>query len=178
MVVRQTYVTPTALTHWGRVVHIYVSKLTIIGSDNGFSPGRHKAIFWANAEILLIQTKFIEILSEFHAFSLRKVHLKMSPAKWPPFSLGLNVLSSLSDLQPSVWQNSMTSVTITHRHTVYPRNYAHHWNLVVFWSQSIFIHIIQFYFIAIVVMLRLPMWQWSNSEEKGYVNKLISGKNI
>ena len=28
------------LTHWGRVTHICVSKLTIIGSDNGLSPGR------------------------------------------------------------------------------------------------------------------------------------------
>ena len=26
------------LTHWGRVTHIYVGKLTIIGSDNGLSP--------------------------------------------------------------------------------------------------------------------------------------------
>ena len=28
------------LTHWGRVTHICVSKLTIIGSDNGLSPCR------------------------------------------------------------------------------------------------------------------------------------------
>ena len=28
------------LTHWGRATHICVSKLTIIGSDNGLSPGR------------------------------------------------------------------------------------------------------------------------------------------
>ena len=28
------------LTHWSRLTHIYVSKLTIIGSDNGLSPGR------------------------------------------------------------------------------------------------------------------------------------------
>ena len=32
------------LTHWGRVTHICVSELTIIGSDNGLSPGRHQAI--------------------------------------------------------------------------------------------------------------------------------------
>ena len=32
------------LTHWGRVKHICVSKLTIIGSDNGLSPGRRQAI--------------------------------------------------------------------------------------------------------------------------------------
>ena len=32
------------LTHWGWVTHICFSKLTIIRSDNGFSPGRHQAI--------------------------------------------------------------------------------------------------------------------------------------
>ena len=44
------------LTHWGRVTHGFVSKLTIIGSDNGLSPERHQAIIWTNAEILLIWT--------------------------------------------------------------------------------------------------------------------------
>ena len=42
------------LTHWGRVMHICVSKLTIIGSDNGLSPGRRQAVIWINAGILLI----------------------------------------------------------------------------------------------------------------------------
>ena len=32
------------ITHWGRVTHICVSNLTIIGSDNGLSPGRRQAI--------------------------------------------------------------------------------------------------------------------------------------
>ena len=32
------------LIHWGRVTHICVSNLTIIGSDNGLSPGRRQAI--------------------------------------------------------------------------------------------------------------------------------------
>ena len=55
------------LTHWGRVTHICVSKLTIIGSDNGLSPGRRQAIIWINAGILLIGpvgTNFSEILIE------------------------------------------------------------------------------------------------------------------
>ena len=42
------------LTHWGRVMHICVSKQTIIGSDNGLSPDRRQAIIWTNAGILLI----------------------------------------------------------------------------------------------------------------------------
>ena len=83
------------LTHWGRVTHICVSKLSIIGSDNGLSPGRRQAIIWTNAGILLIRTlgtNFSEILNEIHAFSFKKMHLKMSSAKWRPFCLGLNVL--------------------------------------------------------------------------------------
>ena len=42
------------LTTWGRVTHICVNKLTIIGSDNGLSPGRRQAIIWTNTGILLI----------------------------------------------------------------------------------------------------------------------------
>ena len=42
------------LTHWGRLTHVCVNKLTIIGSDNGLSPGRRQAIIWTNAGILLI----------------------------------------------------------------------------------------------------------------------------
>ena len=30
-------------------MHICVDKLTIIGSDNGLSPGRRQAIIWTNA---------------------------------------------------------------------------------------------------------------------------------
>ena len=86
----------TGLCHWGRVTHIYVSKLTIIGSDNGLSPCRRQAIIWTNAGILLIRTlgtNFSEILSKIPSFSFKKMHLKMSSAKWRPFCLGLNVLS-------------------------------------------------------------------------------------
>ena len=43
------------LIHWGRVTQICVSKLTIIGSDNGLSPGWRHAIILINAEILLIE---------------------------------------------------------------------------------------------------------------------------
>ena len=83
------------LTHWGRVTHICVSKLTIIGSDNGLSPGRRQAIIWTNAGILLIRTlrtNFSDSLSEIRAFSFKKMHLKMSSGKWRPSCLGLNVL--------------------------------------------------------------------------------------
>ena len=50
-------------------MHICVGKLTIIGSDNGLSPGRRQAIIWTNAGILLfvpLVTNSSEILMEFH----------------------------------------------------------------------------------------------------------------
>ena len=37
------YVPHCHLNYWGRVTHICVSKLTISGSDNGLSLGRHQA---------------------------------------------------------------------------------------------------------------------------------------
>ena len=83
------------LTHWGRVTHIRVVKLTIIASYNGLSPGRRQAIIWTNAGILLIGplgTKFNKILIEIHTFSFKKMLLKMSSSKWRPFFLGPNVL--------------------------------------------------------------------------------------
>ena len=86
----------SCLTHWGRVTHICVGKLTIIGSDNGLSPGRRQVIIWTNAGILLIgplRTNFSEILSEIHSFSFKKMHLKMSSAKWRPFCFALNVVN-------------------------------------------------------------------------------------
>ena len=92
-----TYIDGLLLTHWGRVTHICVSELTVIGSDNGLSPGRRQAIIWTNAGILLIRTlgtNFSEILGEIHSFSFSKMHLKMSSAKWRPFGLGLNELKS------------------------------------------------------------------------------------
>ena len=90
--------TKEILTHCGRVTHICVNKLTIIGSDNGLSPGRRQAIIGTNVEILLIGplgTNFSEILIEICAFSLKKIRLKMSSAKCCSFRLGLNVLIAL-----------------------------------------------------------------------------------
>ena len=87
-----------SLTFWGRATHICVSKLTIIGSDNGLSPGRRQAIIWSNARILLIGllvTHFSGILIEILIFSFTKMRLKVSSVKWWPFYLGLNELNFL-----------------------------------------------------------------------------------
>ena len=63
------------LAHWGRVTHICVTKPTIIGSDNDLSHGRHQAIIWTNAGILLIGllgTNFCRILEK----SIKKCRLE------------------------------------------------------------------------------------------------------
>ena len=91
------------LTHGGQVTHICVSKLTIIGSDNGLSPGRHQAINWTNAGMLLIGPlciNFSEILIEVYIFSFKKMRLKMSSGKWQPFYLGLHDLTHWDRMMP------------------------------------------------------------------------------
>ena len=83
------------------MTHICVSKLTIIGSDNGLSPGRRQAIIWNNTGLLLIEplgTNFSEISIGIQRFSFKKMHLNMSAAIWRPFCLGLNVLMGINSL--------------------------------------------------------------------------------
>ena len=102
------------LSHWGRVTHICVGKLTIIDSDNGLSPGRRQAIIWTNAGILLIGplgTNFSEIFIKILTFSFRKMHLKVSIAKCCPFHLGLNVLSNDDIKHPYIYGDPMSMIT-------------------------------------------------------------------
>ena len=92
------------------MTHICVSKLTIIGSDNGLSPGRRQAIIWTNDGILLIRTlwtNFIEILGEIHSFSFSKMHLKMSFANWRLFGLGLNELNTIPIYVPDMGMSEL-----------------------------------------------------------------------
>ena len=109
------------LTHWGRVTHICVGKLSIIGSDNGLSPGRRQAIIWTNAGMLLIGplgTNFSEILIEILTFSFKKMRVEVSSAKWRPFCLGLNVLIP--------WSRSRLKMAIFFQFVCIPQ---FHWDL-------------------------------------------------
>ena len=73
------------------MTHMIVSKLTIIGSDNGLAPGRHQAIIWTNDGILLIwplRTNSSEISIEIHIFTeengFENVIYEKSPIlSWP-----------------------------------------------------------------------------------------------
>ena len=86
---------PNTLTHWDRVTHTCVGTQTIIGSNNGFSPGPRQAIMWTNAGILLIRnlkTNLNEIWSENKTFSSNKLLLIVLSAKWSQICIDLNVL--------------------------------------------------------------------------------------
>ena len=101
------------LTHWGQVTHIYISNITIIGSDNGLSPGQPQAIIWPSAGILLIGrlgTNFSEISIEIHTFSFKEMHLKMSSAKWLLFCLDINVLKM--PISAPIVQQNMTNMFV------------------------------------------------------------------
>ena len=108
------------------MTHICVGNITIIGSDNGLSPGCGQAIIWTNVGILLIGPLWInfnEILIENRTFSFKKIHLKMSSVKWRPFCLGLNVLIEavtvhVPDIIEWIWSNN-THVSV---HTFVTKN--------------------------------------------------------
>ena len=75
----------------------------LIGTDNGLSLERRQAIIWTNAGMLLntcLGTNLSEILIGNQTFSFKKMHLKMSSAKWRPFCLGFNVLTHCALVMP------------------------------------------------------------------------------
>ena len=111
------------LTRWGRAMHICVSKLTIIGSDNDLSPGRRQAIIWTSDGIFIIG-HLGTTLSEILTFSSKKMHLKMSSAKWCPFCLHLNVLSpSALDF---CWGNPSVAGSLPHKGSVMRKAFPFH----------------------------------------------------
>ena len=124
------------LTHWGRVTHICVSKLTIIGSDNGLSPDRRQAIIWTNTGLLLIGplgTNFSEILIEILTFSFKKMLLKVSSAKRRPFCLGpigLDFMTGDPDSSPSNDHQETCYIMIKTSQTISSRAFSlTHWLL-------------------------------------------------
>ena len=96
------------------MTHICVSKLAIIDSDNGLSPGQHQAIILTSAGILLIGplgTNFSEILIAISTFSFKKMYLKIFSGKWRPSCLCLNVLNDIGQITLYVWCSFMHAET-------------------------------------------------------------------
>ena len=128
--------------HWGRVTHICVGNLTIIGSDNGLSPGRRPAVIWTNAGILLIGplgTNFSEILIEILTFSFKKMCLKVSSAKWCPFCLSLNLLTHWGRVK----MDAISQTTLSNAFSwmkMYECRLKFHWNLFLRFQLTIFQH--------------------------------------
>ena len=126
------------------MTHICVSKLSILGSDNGLSPGRRQSIIWTNAGILLIApwgTNFSEILIGIHTFSFKKIHLKMSSAKWRPFWLGLNVLThcglvELTRMLLNISSGNGLSFTSTKFYLHHPDSKFHGANMGPTWGRQ------------------------------------------
>ena len=76
-------------------MHICIGKTTIIGSDNGLSPGRRQAIIWTNAAILLIGplgTNFSEILIGSSNIFIQENALEKVICEMAAIFPGLNVL--------------------------------------------------------------------------------------
>ena len=114
------------LIHWGRVMHLCVSKLTI-GSDNGLAPCRRQTIILTNAGILLIWTwgtNFSEIFNEISTFLDKKMHLNkyISSGTWRSFCLSLSVLtvvnSGTNDCV-AFYTSLIHSIIITISHTLH-----------------------------------------------------------
>ena len=77
------------------VMPICISKLTIMGSDDGLLPGLCQAIICTDAGILLIrplESMFNVILIRIHIFSFMEIHLKLPSEKWWLFCVSLSVL--------------------------------------------------------------------------------------
>ena len=80
------------LTHWGRVAHICVGNLAIIGSDNDWAwwaPSRYMNEF-RDIVNRTIRINFDGILIGIHTFSFKKIYLKISSAKSWSFCLGFS----------------------------------------------------------------------------------------
>ena len=126
------------------MTHICVSKLTIIGSDNGLSPGWHQAIIWTNAGILLIRplgTNISEILIVIYIFSFNKIHLKLSSGNGGHFELHLNSIGLYGPLDSHinlVWFNFIAIQDIVWIKSTLAKLVSFQYISTIFWTFIIF----------------------------------------
>ena len=100
------------LTHWIRVTHICVSKIIIIGSDNGLSPGWRQAIIWPNAGILLIGYTFKWNIIWNQYIFIQELDLKIVVYKMASISAGprCNKYEKISRSQVRICSNCVLSL--------------------------------------------------------------------
>ena len=130
------------LTLWGRVTHICVSKVSIIGSDNVLSPDRRQAIIWTNAgimEIWTLGTNFNEIII----------------GKWRLFCLGLNVLSGCKDIYIYIYIYSVYNNVMGPGQKVYLKRLDSSYSLQWVHCNCLMKHIV----VNHVIWLTIRLWQ-------------------
>ena len=98
---RQVTALYSALIHWGQVTHICVSKLTIIGWDNGLSPGQCQAIIWTDVDFSLLRD------CGFHLWAISRWETKVS---FCMMSLKIILLKLLTQPLGGQWVNSLAPV--------------------------------------------------------------------
>ena len=89
------------------MTHICISKLTMIGSDNGLAPGRCQGIYLNQCQVFVnwtLRNKSQWNFNQIPTFSLMKMHLKISSMKWRPFCLGGDELNNWC--AESCWGNA------------------------------------------------------------------------
>ena len=123
------------LTHWGRVTHICVGNLTIIGSDTGL----HYLNQCWNIVSWTARNKLQWNVNQNSYIFIKKIQLKMLSGKWRPFCLGLNVLGRVSKRLPSIFYPDPLGLLHWHWRnlSIVPVPLSLTWRTLVKWFQGL-----------------------------------------
>ena len=92
-----------------RFISVLFWAVLVLSWLNSLKPGGAYICRWTGFGF---GTNFLGILIKMETFSLRKMHLKMSSAKWQPFCLGLCVLiDKISQEIPQQWHYCCVKTT-------------------------------------------------------------------
>ena len=99
------------------MMHICISELTIIGSDNGFLPDGCQVIIWTSMGLLLfvlLGTNFSANMIQICTFSFKKMYLKILSRKWRPICVSLNLLihNPFSVVNNVFWKGQVGIITL------------------------------------------------------------------
>ena len=105
--------TLNGLTHWGRVMHICICKLTIIGSDNGLVTSHYLNQWW-NIVNRTLGNKLQWNLNRNLYILIQGNALQNVVWKWRPFCLSFNELTWLPDCDMFIFMIVTLEDKITH----------------------------------------------------------------
>ena len=104
--------------HWRWVTHICVSNLTIIGSDNGLSPGRRQVIIWTKMNIV-----YWALVNKLQWTLNRNLYISIQGNAFE--NVAWKMVAILS--QPK-YVNYMSPSSVTHSGL---KHWLHHWGMEV-----------------------------------------------